>query len=114
MVSVSEVFKAWQEGFVNKDSSRLAEFFTDDFQFIRPAGGARTRQETLDWTAAGGSPTSIDDLELLYENDDVAVIVHGANTISPVAGEQGDGVVMAFYTKEDDKISQCRIVRQVA
>jgi ketosteroid isomerase-like protein len=114
MVSVSELWKTWQEGFANKDSSKLAEFLTDDFQFIRPAGGARTRQETLDWTAAGGSPTSIDDLELLYENDDVAVIVHGANTISPVTGEQGDGVVMAFYTKKDGKISQCRIVRQAA
>ena len=104
MVLVSEVFKAWQEGFVNKDSSRLAEFFTDDFQFIRPAGGARTRQETLDWTAAGGSPTSIDDVELLYENDDVAVIVHSVN---------GDGsTVMGFYTKRDDKISEVRNVRQ--
>ena len=108
MVSVSEVFKAWQEGFVNKDSSQLAEFFTDDFQFIRPAGsfdlpgGTRTRQETLDWTAAGGSPTSIDDLELLYENDDVAVIVHSANGVE----------VMGFYTKKDGKISQCRMVRQ--
>ena len=112
MVAVSEVFKAWQEGFVNKDSSRLAEFFTDDFRFIRPAGGSRTRQETLDWTAAGGSPTSIDDLELLYENDDVAVIVHGANTKSPDTGAQTDGVVMAFYTKRDGKFSQCRMVRQ--
>ena len=114
MVSVSEVFKAWQEGFVNKDSSRLAEFFTDDSQFIRPAGGARTRQETLDWTAAGGSPTSIDDLELLYENDDVAVIVHGANGVSPVTGGQGDGVAMAVYTKRDGKIPHCRVVRQAA
>ena len=104
MVAVSEVFKAWQEGFVNKDSSRLAEFFTDDFRFIRPAGGSRTRQETLDWTAAGGSPTSIDDLELLYENDDIAVIVHSVN---------GDGsTVMGFYTKRDDKISEVRNVRQ--
>ena len=104
MVAVSEVFKAWQEGFANKDSSKLAEFLTDDFQFIRPAGGARTRQETLDWTAAGGSPTSIDDLELLYENDDVAVIVHSVN---------GDGsTVMGFYTKRDDKISEVRNVRQ--
>ena len=104
MVSVSELWKTWQEGFANKDSSKLAEFLTDDFQFIRPAGGARTRQETLDWTAAGGSPTSIDDLELLYENDDVAVIVHSVN---------GDGsTVMGFYTKRDDKISEVRNVRQ--
>ena len=34
MVSVSEVVKTWQEGFVNKDSSRLGEFFTDDFRFV--------------------------------------------------------------------------------
>ena len=119
MSSVTELWKTWQEGFVNKDSSRLAEFFTDDFQFIgsdvgRAAGGNRTRQETLDFTAAGGSPTSIDDLEVLYENDDVAVIVHGANTKSPDTGAQTDGVVMAFYTKRDGKFSQCRIVRQEA
>ena len=112
MSSVTEAWKAWQEGFVNKDSSRLAEFFTDDFQFIRPAGGARTKQETLDWTAEGGSPTSVDDLEVLYENDDVAVIVHTANTISPVTGLQGDGVVMALATKKDGKFSHWRIVRQ--
>ena len=99
---------------MNKNSSRLAEFFTDDFQFVRPAGGNTTRQETLDWTPAGGSPTSIDDLEVLYENDDVAVIVHGANTKSPATGSQTDGVVMAFYTKRDGKFSQCRIVRQEA
>ena len=104
MPSVTKAWKAWREGFVNKDSSRLAEFFTDDFRFIRPAGGARTRQEALDWTAAGGSPTSIDDLELLYENDDVAVIVHSVN---------GDGsTVMGLYTKRDDKISKVRNVRQ--
>ena len=34
MVAVSEVFNTWQEGFSNKDSSKLAEFFTDDFQFV--------------------------------------------------------------------------------
>jgi len=103
MVSVSEVFKAWKEGFTNKDSSQFAEFLTDDFQFVGVAG-TRSRQQTLDWIAAGGSPTSIDDLELLYENDDVAVIVHSVN---------GDGsTVMGFYTKRDDKISEVRNVRQ--
>ena len=67
MVSVSEVFKAWKESLANKDSSKIGEFFADDFVFIRPTGsvdlrgGTRTRQETLDWTAAGGSPTTIDD-----------------------------------------------------
>ena len=47
MVSVSEVFKAFDEGFTNKDSSRLAEFLTDDFEMTRTAGGARSRQQTL-------------------------------------------------------------------
>ena len=102
MSSVTEAWKAWQEGFVNKDSSRLAEFFTDDFQFVS-ASGTRNKQETLDWTAAGGNPTSIDDLEVLYENDEVAVLYHSANR---------PNVVMALYTKRGDKFSHCSTVRQ--
>ena len=105
MVAVTEAWKAWQEGLANKDSSKLGEFFTDDFQFVS-ASGTRNKQETLDWTAAGGNPTSIDDLEVLYENDEVAVIYHSANR------PNSDGLVMALYTKKDGKISQCRIVRQ--
>ena len=105
MVSVSEVFKSWQEGFTNKDSSRLAELLTDDFRFVsrlRDMGN----QETLDWTTAGGNQTVLDNLEVLYENDDVGVIYHSANS---TLGK--DGVVMGLYTKKDGKISQCRIVR---
>ena len=102
MVSVSEAWQAWQEGFANKDSNRLAEFLTDDFQFVSKSG-TKNRQETLDWTAAGGNPTSIDDLEVLYENDEVAVIYHIANR---------PNVVMALYTKRGDKFSHCRTVRQ--
>ena len=105
MVSVSEVFKAWKEGFTNKDSSQFAEFLTDDFQFVGVAG-TRNREQTLDWIAAGGSPTSIDNLEVLYENDEVAVTSHSATSTL------GGGVVMALYTKKDGKISQCRIVRR--
>ena len=105
MVSVSEVFKAWNEGFANKDSSGLAEVLTDDFRFV-----SETRdwgkQETLDWTAEGGFQTAMDNLEVLYENDDVAVTHHSATSTL------GEGVVMALYTKKDGKISQCRIVRQ--
>ena len=105
MSSVTEAWKAWQEGLANKDSSKLGEFFTDDFQFVS-ASGTRNKQETLDWTAAGGNPTVLDNLEVLYENDEVAVIYHSAT------GTLGDGVVMALYTKKDGKISRCRIVRQ--
>ncbi|PCJ68608.1 MAG: hypothetical protein COA56_17565, partial [Dehalococcoidia bacterium] len=93
MSAVTEAYKAWQEGFVNKDSSRLAEFFTDDFQFGGGTIGTMNKQETLDWTAAGGNPTSVDDLEVLYENDEVAVLYHSANR---------PNVVMALYTKRGD------------
>ena len=102
MVSVSEVVKTWQEGFANKDSSKLGEFFTDDFRFvsnIRDIG----KQETLDWTSSG--EMAIDNLEVIYENDEVAVVYHDAN--------RGDnaGVAMVVYLKRGDKISSCRVVR---
>jgi len=109
MVSVSELWQTWQEGFAKKDSSKLAEFLTDDFEMVG-ASGTRSRQQTLDWTAAGGSPSAIDNLEVLFENDDVAVYI---NTVSAVTGEQGDGVAMCFYTKRGDKFSHQRFVRQV-
>jgi len=102
MVSVSELWKTWQEGFANKDSSKLAEFLTDDFQFVS-ARRTMDKQEALDWTAAGGSPTSIDNLEVLFENDEVAVYTNGAN----------NGVAMCFYTKRGDKFSHLRAVTQV-
>ena len=102
MVSVSEVVKTWQEGFANKDSSKLGEFFTDDFRFvsnIRDIG----KQETLDWTSSG--EMAIDNLEVIYENDEVAVVYHDAN--------MGDnaGVAMVVYLKRGDKISGCRVIR---
>ena len=102
MVSVSEVFKAWNEGFANKDSSKLGEFFTDDFRFvsnIRDIG----KQETLDWTSTG--EMAIDNLEVFYENDEVAVVHHDAN--------MGDnaGVARVVYLKRGDKISGCRVIR---
>ena len=102
MVLVSEVYKVWQEGFANKDSSKIGEFFTDDFRFvsnIRDIG----KQETLDWTSTG--EMAIDNLEVIYENDEVAVIHHDAN--------RGDnnGVAMVVYLKRGDKISGCRVIR---
>ena len=105
MVAVSEVFKAFKEGFANKDSSKLAELLSDDFQWVSKVR-EMSKQETLDWTASGGNPSAIDDLEVLYENDEVGVIHHSArrNNIE-------DGVAIAVFTKKDGKISGCRIVR---
>ena len=105
MVSVAEVFKAFKEGFANKDSSKLAELLTDDFQWVSKAR-EMGKQETLDWTAAGGNPSAIDDLEVLYENDEVGVIHHSATR-----NHNEDGVAIAVFTKKDGKISGCRIVR---
>ena len=102
MVSVSEVYKVWQEGFANKDSSKIGEFFTDDFRFvsnIRDIG----KQETLDWTSTG--EMAIDNLEVIYENDEVAVVQHSANN------SNGDGTAMALYTKKGGKFSEARVMR---
>ena len=102
MVSVSEVVKTWQEGFANKDSCKLGEFFTDDFRFVsnmRDIG----KQETLDWTSTG--EMAIDNLEVIYENDEVAVVQHSANR------KDGDGVAMVVYLKRGEKISGCRVIR---
>ena len=48
---------------------------------------------------------AIDNLEVIYENDEVAVVYHDAN--------MGDnaGVAMVVYLKRGDKISSCRVVR---
>ena len=102
MVSVSEVYKVWQEGFANKDSSRIGEYFTDDFRFVSNIRDI-DKQETLDWTSSG--EMAIDNLEVIYENDEVAVIYHDANR-----GDY-DGVAMVVYLKRGDKISGCRVIR---
>ena len=68
MVSVAEVFKTWQEGFTNKNSCKLAELLTEDFQFVS-ARRTMNKQEALDWTAEGGNETFVDNLEVLHETD---------------------------------------------
>ena len=54
----------------------------------------RSKQETLAWVDAGGNPTVIDNLEVLYENDEVAVIYHNANN------PNNNGVVMTSGAKK--------------
>ena len=106
MASVTELVNTWKEALANKDSSRLAEFFTEDFRFVGATTGRNnTKQETLDWIGAGGYPTAIDNMELLYENDEVAVLMHSAE------GNLGKGIVMAFATKKDGKFSGYKVVR---
>ena len=107
MVSVSELFNTWKEGFANKDSSKLAELVTDDFQFISPRR-PMNKQETLDWTAGGGNPTAIDNLEVLYENDEVGVIYHSASN------NNNDGVAMTFTPREATKFPRAELSERLS
>ena len=78
---------------------------TDDFRFVSVTRDI-SKQEVLDWTAEGGFQTLMDSLEVLYENDEVAVVCHSANS------DLGEGRVMAVYTKKNGKFSHLRMVRQ--
>ena len=102
MVSVSEVVKTWQEGFANKDSSKLGEFFTDDFRFVsnvRDIG----KQETLDWTVTG--EMAIDNIEVIYENDEVAAVYHDVQSANAAVGTKA----MCVGSKRDGKFSVWRV-----
>ena len=106
MASGTELFNAWKEALANKDSSRLAEFFTEDFRFVGTVSQRNdTKQETLDWVAAGDNSMDIGNLEVIYENDGVAVVQHSANN------SNNNGLAMAVYTKKDGKFSQARVIR---
>ncbi len=105
MASGTELWETSNEGFAKKDSSRLAESLTDDFRFVSVTRDL-SKQEVLDWTAEGGFQTLMDSLEVLYENNEVAVVCHSANS------DLGEGRVMAVYTMEDGKFSHLRMVRQ--
>ena len=109
MASGTELFNAWKEALANKDSSRLAEFFTEDFRFVGTVPQRNdTKQETLGWVASNDNSMAIDNLEVIYENNEVAVVQHSANN------SNNNGIVIAVYTKKDGKFSQARVIRAVA
>ena len=63
MASGTELFNAWKEALANKDSSRLSEFFTEDFKFVGTVSQRNdTKQETLNRVAAGDNSIAIDNL----------------------------------------------------
>ena len=105
----TEFTKAWQEGFANKDSSRLAELITDDFQMTTPLRSL-SKQECLDWVAAGGSPTSLGDSEFVYENDDIAVYYNNTNTVDK-RGNALSSRVQCVARKRDGKFYECIVAR---
>ena len=89
---------------MKKGLCQLAELLTDDFRFITRRRNIG-KQETLDWTDAGGNPTALDNLEVLYENDEVAVVQHSADN------SNGDGTTIALYAKKDGKFFEARVMR---
>ena len=89
IVSDSEVLKAWKEACANKGSSKLAEFFTEDFRFLSRVPDIG-KQETLDWASAGD--LTLDNLEVVHENDEVPVI-HDS-----VKRGDNDGVSTGVFT----------------
>ena len=106
----TEFTKAIQEGFANKDSSRLGEFLTDDFQMITPLRSLY-RQGFLDWVAAGGSPTSMSEpIEFIYENDDIAVCYHGVDTVD-TQGNATSSKVQCVGRKRGDKFYDWTVAR---
>ena len=108
MSLATDYLQATHEGFANKDSGGLVELITDDFQLISPIT-TRSRQEFLDWVAGGGNATTVVavfDVEVLYENDEVAVVSHSTNS-----GETYTGKVLCCGRKRDGKFYDWRLAR---
>ena len=103
MSSATEFLQAGQEGFGIKSSSAVEKFITDDFVMTTPMR-ILTRQEFLDWVAAGGSPTSISDIEVIYENDDIAVVYHSVQSGNALGTK-----AMCCGSKRDGKFSAWRV-----
>ena len=104
MASAIELFKAWKEGFDNKDSSKLAGFLTDDFEMVTPST-TLSRQGFLDWVSAGGSPTVPSNYEVIYENDEVAAVYHDVQSANAAVGTKA----MCVGSKRDGKFSVWRV-----
>ena len=106
MASVTELVNAWKEALANKDSSRLAEFFTEDFKFLGATTGRNnTKQETLDIVASNPRSLSIDNLEVIYENDEVAAVYHDVQSANATVGTKA----MCVGSKRDGKFSVWRV-----
>ena len=47
MASVTELVNTWKEALANKESSHLAEFFTEDFRFVGATTGRNNTKLSL-------------------------------------------------------------------
>ena len=105
MSLATEFLQAGQEGFEKREYSGVEKFITDDFEMITPLR-RETRQGFLDWIAAGGSPTTVSDIEVIYENYDIAVVYHALQN-----GNAVDAKVMCCGSKRDGKFYAWRVAR---
>ena len=105
MSSATEFLQAGQEGFEKRDSSGVEKFITDDFEMITPLR-TEARRGFLDWVSAGGSPTTVSDIEVIYENDDIAVVYHALQNGNAVGAK-----VMCCGSKRDGKFYAWRVAR---
>ena len=106
MSLATEFLQACKEGFANNNSNSVGGFLTDDFLMISPVT-TRPKQGFLDLVAEGGNPAIIEDVEVIYENDDVAVV--GYNTTSDTTGYKGK--VLWCGRKRDGRFYDFRLAR---
>ena len=106
MSLATEFLQACEEGFENNNSRSIGGFLTDDFLMISPVT-TRPKQGFLDMVAEGGNPAIIEDVEVIYENNDVAVV--GFNTTSDTTGYKGK--VLWCGRKRDGRFYDFRLAR---
>ena len=103
-IKALEVLKVWQEGFAHGNSDSLSKIITDDFVFVGQTTGTRNREETLNWVSSTPD-LKIDNIEVLYENQEVMVCLH------TMERAEVKGKVMDFGRIEGDKLSYWTVVR---
>ena len=102
-ITAKQALEAFQESFVNQNSSPIAELLSDDFVCISSKNETQTKEEMLEWV--GSFEGRIGDFETLYENDEVFVGLH--DIVRPQG--RGTAKIMFFARFEDEKISYFRV-----
>ena len=104
MVSVLEFLQVGVIALANKDSSAVEKYITDDFEMVTPST-TLSRQGFLDWVAAGGSPTTVSGIEVIYEHDDIALVYHDVQSANVAVGTKA----MCVGSKRNGKFSVWRV-----
>ena len=108
MSFATEFYDIGKEAFETNNSSSFAKLLADDYVMITPQG-TRTRQEILDWIDEGKAPV-MSNLLIIYDNEDIVVCYHDADTIDP-EGNAVSFTVMCCGKKRGSKIHEWRVAR---